>query len=125
MIDVLISGNLQGVPTLRAVAGSKPFAMFKVLVTDKTGEDVLCKCITFSADVADAVQGLPDGGGITLMGELAVCHRAGAIACDDAGLDVAVYRVLRVCGAGCLVGAVEPHTGPLKGFAHAHAKYHR
>jgi hypothetical protein len=104
-IDALICGMLQGVPTLRANADSKPFATFKVLVTGKSGESVLCRCITFSADVVHAVQGLTDGCDITLMGAVGLIREAGDDDGNQQALDVEVYRVLSVCAAGRWPGA--------------------
>ena len=104
-IDALISGNLQSVPTMRASADSKPFATFKVQVTGKSGESVLCRCITFSADVVQAVHGLTDGCGITLMGTVGLIREAGDDDGNQQALDVEVYRVLSVCAAGRWPGA--------------------
>ena len=104
-IDALVRGKLQGVPTLRANADSKPFATFKVRVTGKAGESVLCRCITFSADVVHAVQGLTDGCGITLMGAVGLIREAGDDDGNQQALDVEVYRVLSVCAAGRWPGA--------------------
>lgn len=104
-IDALISGNFQGVPTLRANADSKPFATFKVRVTGKSGESVLCRCITFSADVVQAVKGLTDGCGITLMGAVGLIREAGDDDGNQQALDVEVYRVLSVYPAGRWPGA--------------------
>lgn len=104
-IDALVCGKLQGVPALRANADSKPFATFKVQVTGKSGESVLCRCITFSADVAHAVQGLTDGCGITLMGTIGLIRESGDDDGNQQALDVEVYRVLSVCAAGRWPGA--------------------
>lgn len=99
MIDVLISGRLHGVPVVRAIKPSKPFALFEVLASDKAGENVLCKCISFSETAMRAVQSLAIGDAITVAGD------AGLTLCANhdvtlPGLSVTVYGVLSAFHAG-------------------------
>lgn len=99
MIDVLISGRLHGVPVMRAIKPSKPFALFDVLASDKVGENVLCKCITFSETAMRAVQALANGDSISVAGDAGLPHYSnhdGALPV----LSVTVYGVLSAFHAG-------------------------
>jgi len=99
MIDVLISGRLHGVPVVRAIRPSKPFALFDVLASDKVGENVLCKCITFSETAMRAVQSLANGDAITVAGDAGLprySNHDGTLL----SLDVTVHGVLSAFHAG-------------------------
>jgi single-stranded DNA-binding protein len=94
MIDALISGRLRGAPSLRTSANGASFALFRVGAFDKTGEGVLCSCITFSATAIEAVQRLSDGDSIAVSGEVAISTWNASDGSPRHGLDVTAHQVL-------------------------------
>lgn len=94
MIDVLLSGRLRGMPKLRTATNGTPFATFLISAPDKTGENLLCSCISFSASAIEAVQRMADGDSIAVSGEAALNEWQGQDNTTRRGLDVTVYGVL-------------------------------
>lgn len=99
-VDVLISGRLRGVPSLRTAANGSPFLLFKVGATDKTGASLLCGCIAFAEAVITAVQALDEGDSIAVTGEAAISVWSGNGGAEKHGLDVTAYGVLTAYHVG-------------------------
>ena len=69
MFDVLLSGRLRGAPQMRTAANGAPFSTFRLVAVSKTGESMLCSCVTFSQTVIEAVQSLGDGDSLSVSGQ--------------------------------------------------------
>lgn len=100
MIDVLISGRLRGAPAVRTSARGSTYATFRIGAADKTGESLLCSCVTFSASAIQQVERLADGDSVAVSGEAAVSTWDGKDGTPRRGLDVTVHGVLTPYHAG-------------------------
>lgn len=94
MFDVLLSGRLRGAPTLRTASTGAPFATFRLAASSKTGESLLCACLTFSQTVIDAVCSLGDGDSLAVSGEAAISTWDGRDGNPQHGLEVTAHAVL-------------------------------
>jgi len=100
MFDVLLSGRLRGVPKFRTAANGSPFATFRLAAASKTGESLLCACVTFSQAVMDAVERLGEGESLAVSGEAAISTWQGHDGAARVGLDVTAYAVLSAYHVG-------------------------
>lgn len=100
MFDALLSGRLRGVATLRTAANGSPYATFRLGVPSKTGESLLCSCVTFSKAAIDAVQSLDDGdsGAVTSTGGHSHLGRFGRL--YHYGLELTVHGVMTAYHTG-------------------------
>ncbi|MDP3323064.1 MAG: single-stranded DNA-binding protein [Hydrogenophaga sp.] len=94
MIDALLSGRLRGDVALRPSKNGHTFAIWRMSASDKTGNSLLCSCITFSASAINAVQRLSDGDSIAVSGEAAIKTWNDSEGATQYGLDVTVHGVL-------------------------------
>lgn len=93
-IDVLTSGRLRGVPSLRTASNGSPYLLFRIAAIDKAGESTLCGCIAFSDSVIKTVQALGEGDSIAVTGEASISTWGGEDGAGRYGLDVTVHGVL-------------------------------
>ncbi|MCM2346122.1 MAG: single-stranded DNA-binding protein [Acidovorax soli] len=100
MFDVLLSGRLRGAAQLRTAANGSPFATFRLAAASKTGESLLCSCVTFSQTVIDAVKALGDGDSLAVSGEAAISTWRGQDGSARLGLDVTAFAVLTAYHVG-------------------------
>jgi single-stranded DNA-binding protein len=100
MFDVLLSGRLRGGAQLRTASNGSPFATFRLAAASKTGESLLCSCVSFSQSVIDAVKGLGDGDSLAVSGEAAISTWQGQDGVARLGLDVTAYAVLSAYHVG-------------------------
>jgi len=70
MIDALIAGKLQGLPTEKTGKSGKPFVIAKVRAAGGDGESLFVNVITFSHTVGAALLALDDGDSVALSGAL-------------------------------------------------------
>ena len=94
MFDALLSGRLRGVATLRTAANGSPYATFRLGVPSKTGESLLCSCVTFSKTAIDAVQSLDDGDSVAVTGEAGIRTWDGSDGSIRYGLELTVHGVM-------------------------------
>lgn len=94
MIDALISGRLRGAVTMRTTTTGKPYALWRVSTTDKTGASVQCSCIAFSQTAIDGAQRLSDGDSIAVSGEASISAWQASDGAARHGLDVLVHVVM-------------------------------
>lgn len=100
MFDVLLSGRLRGAPQLRTATNGAPFSTFRLAAASKTGESMLCSCVTFSQTVMEAVQNLGDGDSFSVSGEAAISNWQGHDGSTRLGLDVTAHAVLTAYHVG-------------------------
>ena len=100
MFDVLLSGRLRGAPKLRTAANGSPFVTFHLAAASKTGESMLCSCVTFSQTVIEAVQSLGDGDSMSVSGDAAISSWRGQDGAARLGLDVTAFAVLTAYHVG-------------------------
>lgn len=94
MIDALIAGRLRGAVTVRQSSNGKPFATWRISAPDKTGESLLCSCVSFSETAISAVQALSDGDAVAVTGEASISQWTDSQNERRHGLDFRVYAVL-------------------------------
>lgn len=100
MFDVLLSGRLRGGAQLRTASNGSPFATFRLAAASKTGESLLCSCVTFSQSVIDAVKWLGDWDSLAVSGEAAISTWQWQDGIARLGLDVTAYAVLTAYHVG-------------------------
>lgn len=93
MIDILLSGRLRGVPTIRKTAAGATFTSFRVAATDRRGERVLCSCVAFAPAAQTAVAALNDGDSLSISGEAAISTWQDREGATQHGLDVLAHLV--------------------------------
>ncbi len=111
MIDALISGRMRGTLSMRTTATGKPFALWRISTTDKTGASVQCSCIAFSQTAIDAAQRLSDGDSIAVSGEVATSTWQGSEGTARHGFDVTVHVVMTAYHLGRKRKVSEPMEG--------------
>lgn len=97
MIDVLIQGRLRGGVLIKPSKQGKDYAIFRLGVTDKNGDSILCGCITFEPAAVEAVQRLGDGDSVAVSGEATIRTWPPENGAERLGLDVMVQEVVSVC----------------------------
>ncbi len=94
MFDALLSGRLRGVAKLRTASNGSPYATFRLGVPSKTGESLLCSCVTFSKTAIEALQALDDGDSVAVTGEAGICTWEGSGGTTRYGLELTVQGVM-------------------------------
>lgn len=100
MFDTLLSGRLRGAPKLRTAANGSPYATFRLGVPNKSGESLLCSCVTFSKTAIAAIECLDDGDSIAVTGEAAISTWNGSDGASRYGLDVVVHGAMSAYHVG-------------------------
>ncbi len=99
-VDVLITGKLRGSVSTRTSTNGNPYAVFKLITSDKHNESLLCSCIVFSPEVMKRVLVLADGDAVAVSGEASVSGWVDKSGNQQQGLDVTIYEAISTYHAG-------------------------